>query len=123
MGVAAITITWFYVWMAIQPATAFRIGLAPLYVVLVNIMICRVFRNTKLGLYRKVPPHNYDQKPHTDTAPNSMTPWNSRYESADAHSIAATPIQIAVSQVVERKTDYLPLTRSDSSVVLDFGMV
>ncbi|KAF8801149.1 hypothetical protein BYT27DRAFT_7198453 [Phlegmacium glaucopus] len=127
MVIAAIAITWFYVWLAIEPTTAFRIAIAPLYVVLVNIMICRVFRNTKLGLYNKIPHRSHDSKSQSHTAPNSnsTTSWNSRYESADAHSIAATPIQISVSQVVECKSDYPPLMTqgSERSVVLDFGMV
>ncbi|KAF8154875.1 hypothetical protein B0H34DRAFT_541428 [Crassisporium funariophilum] len=36
-----------------DPASPFRLALVITYIVSVNIMFCRVFRNTKLGLYRK----------------------------------------------------------------------
>jgi hypothetical protein len=115
MGIAVSTIVWFYVWLGIQPNSAFRIALGSPYVVLVNIMICRVFRNTKLGLYSKVSLPSNDPKSQTHTASNNMKSY-SRHDLADG-----VPIQISVSQVVEHKCDY-PLSRCPVEF-LDFGMV
>ena len=117
MGVAVVTIVWFYVWLGVEPSSSFRIALAPPYVVLVNILICRVFRNTKLGLYGKVP-----STLGTHTALNGSISWNSRQEATE---VTSTPIQISVNQVVECKTDYPPLisTTKRPAEFLDFGMV
>ena len=121
MGTAVVTIAWFYVWLGIEPSSAFRIALTPPYVVLVNIMICRVFRNTKLGLYSKAPPSNRDSKLQTYPALNGSISWNSK---DDATDVALTPIQISVNQVVEYKCDYPPLMRPKRPAdFLDFGMV
>jgi hypothetical protein len=121
MGIAVVTIVWFYVWLGIEPSSAFRIALAPPYVVLVNIMICRVFRNTKLGLYSKAPTSamqsNRDSKLHTPASSNGSIPWNPR-------EVALNPIQISVNRVVEYKSDYPPLIGSKPPAeILDFGMV
>jgi hypothetical protein len=117
MGFAVVTIAWFAVWLGIEPSSAFRIALAPPYVVLMNIMICRVFRNTKLGLYSKGP----DSTSETRNALNGSISWNSRHE---ATNVALNPIQISVSQVVECKSDYPPLISSKRPAeFLDFGMV
>jgi len=108
MGFVVVTIAWFYVWLGIEPSSAFRIALAPgpLYVVLVNIMICRVFRNTKLGLHGKVPVlQSNDFMSESHTSLDGSISWNSRHEASD---VAVTPIQILVNQVVEYKTDYSP---------------
>ena len=129
MGTAVVTIIWFYVWLGVEPSSAFRIALAPPYVVLVNIMICRVFRNTKLGLYSKVPVLYSNNDPmsdlsHTTTALNGSISWNSRHEPTEVSSII--PIQISVNKVVECKTDYPPLInlkRPQAVELLDFGMV
>ena len=122
MGVAVVTIAWYFVWLGTDPSSAFRIALAPPYIVLVNIMICRVFRNTKLGLYSKVPMlQSNDLKSETQTALNSSISWNSRRKASD---ITVTPIQISVNQVVECKSDYPPLINlKGPSEFLDFGMV
>ena len=125
MGVAVVTITWFYVWLRIEPSSAFRIALTSPYVVLVNIMICRVFRNTKLGLYSKVPMFLQSNDPTTvethSTGLNGSISWNSRHEATD---VAMTPIQISVNKVVECKSDYPPLIRvKPPAEFLDFGMV
>jgi len=119
MGIAVVTIAWFFVWFGIEPSSAFRVALTPPYVVVTNILICRVFRNTNLGLYSKVSVlQSKDLSSETYTAPNSSISWNSRRDVAD---IAVTPIQISVNQVVESKTDYPPLKRP--AEYLDFGMV
>lgn len=123
MGVAIATIAWFCIWLEIEPISAFRIGLASLYVVLVNIMICRVFRNTKLGLYNNTVllSRSYDSKSQTDTPLNGSISWNSRHEASDT---ARVPIQISVNQVVEYKNDYPPTITAKRPVdYLDFGMV
>lgn len=126
MGVAVVTMVWFFVWMGIEPSSAFRIALTPPYVVLVNIMICRVFRNTKLGLYSKAPVQQSnvnDLTSESQTAPNSSISWKSRREGTDVTG-SVTPIQISVSQVVESKTDYPPFIHlKPSTEYLDFGMV
>jgi hypothetical protein len=112
MVIAVVSIVWFFVWLEIQPSSAFRIALAPIYVVSVNIMICRVFRNTKLGLYSKVPVlQSNDFLLETHTARNGSISWNSRL------GPGLPPIQISVNKVVERKSDYRP------AEFLDFGMV
>ena len=117
MGVAITTIAWFCIWLEIEPISAFRIGLASLYVVLVNIMICRVFRNTKLGLYNNTVPLSRSY----DTPLNGSISWNSRHEASDT---ARVPIQISVNQVVEYKNDYPPTITAKRPVdYLDFGMV
>ena len=125
MGIAVVTIVWFYVWLGIEQTSAFRIALTPPYVVLVNIMICRVFRNTKLGLYSKVLVLQSDdstsETPTSSTALNGSISWNSRHEATD---VAVTPIQISVNQVVECKSDYPPLMNlKRPAEFLDFGMV
>ena len=122
MGIAISTIIWFYVWLEIEPTSAFQIALAPPYVVLVNIMICRVFRNTKLGLYSKVPLPSNDSKPQPRNSLVGTVSWNSRHDATDT---AMTPIQISVNQVVEYKCDYPPgLVKSKRPAdYLDFGMV
>jgi len=123
MGIAITTIAWFCIWQDIEPTSAFRIGLASLYVVLVNIMICRVFRNTKLGLYNRVSlPPSYDSKSQAHSTPlNGPISWNSRHEATDT---ATVPIQISVNQVVEYKNDYPPMITAKRPVdFLDFGMV
>ena len=123
MGIAIVTITWFFVWLGIEPSSSFRIALIPLYVVLVNIMICRVFRNTKLGLYSKVPvlqPNELRLSSETHTALIGSISWNSRREATD---VGVAPIQISVNQVVECKSDYPPLRNSRRPAeFLDFGM-
>jgi hypothetical protein len=114
MGISVVAITWFYVWLGIQPSSAFRIALGPPYIVLVNIMICRVFRNTKLGLYSKAPPDlpsSRGSNLQTHNALNGLISSNSR---------DIIPIQISVNQVVEHKSDYRPLRPAE---FLDFGMV
>jgi len=121
MGVAVVTIVWFFVWLGIEPSSAFRIALAPPYVVLTNIMICRVFRNTKLGLYGKVPVlQSNDSTSEMDNALNDTISWNPRPEAT------VTPIQISVNQVSECKSD-CPLTRISlrprPAEFLDFGLV
>ena len=122
MGIAVVTIVWFFVWLGIEPSSAFRIAIAPTYVVLVNIMICRVFRNTKLGLYNKVPvlqANNATSETHTGL--DGSISWSSRHE---ATNISLNPIQISVNQVVESKTDYPPsMVLKRPSEFLDFGMV
>jgi hypothetical protein len=122
MGTAVVAIVWFFAWLGIEPSSAFRIALTPPYVVLVNIMICRVFRNTKLGLYSKVPVlHSNDLTSEMHTALNGST-WNLRHKSTDNN--ATTPIQISVNQVVECKTDYPPMINlKRPAEFLDFGMV
>ena len=123
MVIAVVTIVWFYVWLGIEPTSAFRIALTPPYVVLVNIMICRVFRNTKLGVYSKVPvlQINNDSISETQIALNGSVSWNSRLEATD---VAVNPIQISVNQVVECKSDYPPLiSLKRPAEFLDFGMV
>ena len=122
MGIAVVTIAWFYVWLGIEPSSSFRIALAPPYVVLANIMICCVYRNTKLGLYNKVPALQSNDTPsETHTALNGSISWNSRHEATD---VAVTPIQISVNQVVEYKSDYPPLISvKRPAEFLDFGMV
>ena len=122
MGTAVIAIAWFFVWLGIEPSSAFRIALTPPYVVLVNIMICRVFRNTKLGLYSNVPVlQSNDLTSETHTTLNDLIPWNSRHKATD---VAVTPIQISVNKVVECKTDYPPsITLRRPGEFLDFGMV
>lgn len=122
MGIAVVTIAWFFVWLGIEPSSGFRIALTPPYVVLVNIMICRVFRNTKLGLYSKVPLlQSNGLSSDTLTAPNSSISWNSRREATD---VAVTPIQISVNQVVECKSDYPPVIHlKRPAEFLDFGVV
>jgi hypothetical protein len=126
MGIAVVTIVWFFVWMGIEPSSAFRIALTPPYVVLVNILICRVFRNTKLGLYSKVSAlqsNDYTSETHT-AAPNSSTSWKFRREATDVTAASVTPIQISVNQVVECKTDYPPMINlKRPAEILDFGMV
>jgi len=116
MGIAVTTIVWFHVWMEIQPDTSFRLVLVTPYVALVNILICRVFRNTKLGLYSKVPVQSNDSK----SQQIDMVPWSSR---TDVESDAVLPIQIEVSQVVEYKRDYPPVTGRKHGDYLDFGML
>lgn len=118
MGTAVVTLVWFFVWLGIEPSSAFRVALTPPYVVVTNILICRVFRNTNLGLYGKVSVQSNDFMSETYTAPNSSISWNSRREATD---VTVTPIQISVNQVVESKTDYPPLKRP--AEYLDFGMV
>lgn len=126
MAIIATTLGWCYVWMEIQPSTAFRLALVPPCLVLENILICRVFRNTKLGIYSKVPVQSDDPRSRTHA---SMISFNSRRETINAHShrdSVTTPIEIAVSQVVDYESGDPPLTRSNQSVdssVLDFGMV
>ena len=116
MGIAVTTIVWFHVWMEMQPDTSFRLVLVTPYVALVNILICRVFRNTKLGLYSKVPVQSNDSK----SQQIDMVPWSSR---TDVESDAVLPIQIAVTQVVEYKRDYPPVTGRKRGDYLDFGML
>jgi len=119
MGITITTVVWFQVWLAQQSSSPFRLALVSPYFTLVNIMICRVFRNTKLGLYSKVPVQPNDSK---RTHGGGMSAWSSRYNN-DSHSDSIVPIQIAVSQVVEYKSDYPPLMRSKTSEYLDFGML
>jgi len=86
MGFAVVTIAWFYVWLGIEPSSAFRIVLAPgpLYVVLVKIMICRVFRNTILGSFSKVPVlQSNDSTSESHIALDGSISWNSRHETSD----------------------------------------
>ena len=121
-----ITVTWCYVWMEVQPTSAFRLSLIPPYTVLVNIMICRVFRNTKLGLYNKVSWESHDLNSPMHAAPNGMISWNSiGNNTTDAHARTVEPIQIGVSQSVEYKNDFPPSTRSKhcSGDCLDFGIL
>jgi len=114
MGVAVVTIAWFFVWLGIEPSSSFRILLAPPYIVMVNIMICRVFRNTKLGVYSKVSALQSNDL-------NSSISWNPRRKATD---ISMTPIQISVNQVVECKSDYPPSKNlKGPAEFLDFGMV
>jgi hypothetical protein len=124
MGIAVVTITWFGVWLRIEPSSSFRIALAPPYVVLVNIMICRVFRNTKLGLYSKapvLPVQSPDPTSESQTGLNGSISWNSRLE---ATNVALNPIKISVNKVVECKSDYPPLIGLNlPAEILDFGMV
>lgn len=124
MGIAVVTITWFCVWLRVEPSSSFRIALAPPYVVLVNILICRVFRNTKLGLYSKVPVlpvQSPDPTSETHIGLNGSISWNSRHETTD---VALNPIQISVNKVVECKSDYPPLiSLKRPAEILDFGMV
>jgi hypothetical protein len=116
MGIVIVTIAWFYIWLGIEPSSPFRIALAPPCIVLVNIMICRVFRNTKLGLYSKAP-RLQSNRNSKHTALNDSISWNSE-------NVAMTPIQISVNQVVECKSDYPLLIRSKRPAeILDFGMV
>ena len=114
MAIAVVTITWFYVWLDIQPTSGFRIALAPPYVILVNIMTCRVFRNTKLGLYSQVLPRRLSSEPMSQglTPPKSKILNSNLHDTSSSHVHTTTPIQISVSQVVEHRSDYL-----------DFGMV
>lgn len=126
MGFAIIAITWFSVCMKIQPDSGFQISIVPPYAVLVNVMICRVFRNTKLGLYTKVPVQYNDPKSQIDTAPNSIISWNSdMYSATDPDSNTVIPIQIEVNQVivVESETDHTRSKRPNATHFLDFGMV
>ena len=86
-------------------------------------MICRVFSNTKLGLYSKVSvDYNAPISP-TDTTPNSTILWNSTDNATDSDSSAVIPIQVEVNQVVEYENDPARSKRHDTIHFLDFGMV
>ena len=126
MGISVIKTVWFYAW--IDTLSGFRLVLVAPYAALVNILICRVFRNTKLGLYNKVPVQSNGKSDlEMQTGPTGIVRWNSEHndnhDATDADSETVMPIQIAVSKVVEQKTDYPPLTSSKHGKYLDFGML
>lgn len=128
MAIIATTLGWCYIWMEIQPSTAFRLALVPPCLVLENILICRVFRNTKLGIYSKVPVQSNDPRSRTHASMISCNSTGRETINAYSHRDSVTPIEIAVSQVVDYESEDPPLTltRSNHSVdssVLDFGMV
>jgi len=120
MGIALTTLVWYHVCMNLEVNTQFQLALVMPYVALVNVMICRVFRSTKLGLYSKVwvQSNNSNSKTHADRI--GTVSWSS--SDAASESGTVTPIQIAVSKVVEYKSDYLP-SLTPSRDYLDFGLV
>jgi hypothetical protein len=103
MGIATTVLAWVYGWRE-HPTSSFRVALVPTYVILAHILICRVHRNTKLGLYKKVPV----QFINVSSQRRSHSPLK--------------PVQIAVTHVVEYHDDS-PATSQCVESYLDFGMV
>ena len=94
MVVGAIALVWCYVWTEAQPPLAFQLALVTPSIVLENIMICCVFRNTKLGLYDTgctVPIQSSNPNLQMDVESTDMTSWNSGHNATDAHSNAVAP--------------------------------
>jgi hypothetical protein len=104
MGIATTVLAWLYGWRE-HPTSSFRLALVPPYVILVHILICRVHRNTKLGLYKKVPVQVINAS------------------SQRRSPSALKPVKIAVTHVVEYPGDDSPATSQCVESYLDFGMV
>ncbi|KAF8154870.1 hypothetical protein B0H34DRAFT_853081 [Crassisporium funariophilum] len=119
---------WFYCWPS-EPNSPLRLTLATPAITLTNIMLCRVFRNTKLGLNRSY------GLPRRRGIPNRERENLSEMAKAAGESVHAeemddgearprTPIQVSVSQVVEFKVDSAAVRKSSGSVdVVSFSMV
>ena len=104
MGIATTALAWLYGWRE-DPTSSFRVALVPPYVILVHILICRVHRNTKLGLYKKVP-----------------VQFKNVSSQRTSHS-GLKPVQIAVTHVVQYHDGHSPATSQSVERYLDFGMV
>ena len=104
MGISTTALAWLYGWQD-HPTSSFRIALVPPYVILVHILICRVHRNTKLGLYKQVPVQS-----------NNVSSQRSPH-------YGLKPVQIAVTHVVEYPDSDSPATSQSVECYLDFGMV
>jgi len=115
MSSCATTLPWVYSWSTIQPTSAFRLALVAPFISTITILICRVHRNTKLGLYSKVVLPFNDPKLQTRAAKKGMVPRN-------VHS-AEMPIQISLTHVDEHRGDFHTKPRSSVPDTLDFGIV
>ena len=115
---AVASLAWLCGWME-TPTSSFRIALVPPNIVLMNIMTCRVHRNTKLGLLynhlEALPRSNdLDSKSQTHATING-------YNSHPSRSVM--PVQIEITQVGECSLDYSAAKSRGSADVPDFGIV
>ncbi|KAF8154873.1 hypothetical protein B0H34DRAFT_799606 [Crassisporium funariophilum] len=120
----AATVAWFYT-STPDPHSAFRLVLVATYIVSVNIMFCRVFRNTKLGFIQTTAISR--QYPMSGMSESARTKEQQGTAASDETDINASSDRVGVSvkRVVEYNHDFSEVeSKSPKKVeVLNFNMV